>query len=74
MHPALLCLALTAGTGPLEEKTFAALHRELVPTAAEQKWLRIPWHVTLWDAIVAAQKEDKPILFYAMNGHPLTVC
>jgi hypothetical protein len=25
----------------------------------------------LWDGVIAAQKQDMPILLWAMNGHPL---
>jgi hypothetical protein len=31
----------------------------------------VNWLPTLWDGVIAAQKQDKPILLWAMNGHPL---
>lgn len=58
----------------LSESTFEKLKAEIIPPKSELKWLEIPWQITLWDAIVAGQKEDRPILFYAMNGHPLAAC
>ena len=29
------------------------------------------WLPTFWDGVMTAQKEDKPILLWAMNGHPM---
>lgn len=55
----------------LTEKTYEKLRDEILPRKEELRWLDIPWQITLWDAVIEAQKQDKPILFYAMNGHPL---
>jgi hypothetical protein len=41
------------------------------PKPEELRYKAIAWQPTLWDGIVEAQKADKPILFWAMNGHPL---
>ncbi|MFO0876171.1 MAG: hypothetical protein U0840_02270 [Gemmataceae bacterium] len=65
---ALLCPA------EVRDSDLDRLRRQIVPSTAEQAWLRLDWEVTLWDAVVRAQKEDRPILFYAMNGHPMAVC
>jgi len=55
----------------LTEKTFERVRDEILPSKEDLKWLDIPWQPTLWDGIVAAQKEEKPVLFFAMNGTPL---
>jgi hypothetical protein len=31
----------------------------------------VHWLPTFWDGVIAAQKQEKPILLWAMNGHPL---
>jgi hypothetical protein len=41
------------------------------PKKEELAYRAIAWQQTLWDAVVEAQKQDKPILMWAMNGHPL---
>ena len=43
----------------------------LRPAPGEQAWTAIPWRATFWDAVVESQAADKPILLWAMNGHPL---
>ena len=55
----------------LSEATYAAIRDHVLPRAAEQQWRTIPWRATLWSALRAGQKQDKPILLWAMNGHPL---
>lgn len=61
-----------AATFPvLDEGTFAQHWEHVVPTAAELEWRRIPWLAQLGEGVVAAQAADRPILLWAMNGHPL---
>ena len=55
----------------LIEQTFAGLRDFIRPTPAELRWQEIPWRTTFWDAVQEAQATDKPILAWAMNGHPL---
>jgi len=55
----------------LTPETYDKLRDAVVPSKAELKWLDIGWRPSVWDALVEAQKEDKPILIWAMNGHPL---
>jgi len=43
----------------------------VVPTDDEMQWRAIPWLGTLAEAVVQAHAQDKPILLWAMNGHPL---
>lgn len=44
---------------------------ELLPTAAEDKCLSIPWRLNLSQARSDAQKSGKPIFMFIMNGHPM---
>ena len=55
----------------LTSDNFATWFRALTPSAAEEAWQTIPWRPTFWDAVVEAQAADKPVLLWAMNGHPL---
>ena len=38
---------------------------------AEEAWLTIPWHATLHEGLRAAGQQQKPLLLWLMNGHPL---
>lgn len=53
------------------EKTYEAARKKILPAAPERAWEKIPWRPTYWDGVVEAQKADKPILLWAMNGHAL---
>ncbi len=66
-----LCLAGVARAADLADETYAALRAEVLPKPDESKWLEIPWRPTFWEAVVEAQAQDKPVLLWAMNGHPL---
>ena len=44
---------------------------EIVPKKAEQEWHTIGWLPSLWDGVEEAHRAKKPILLWAMNGHPL---
>jgi hypothetical protein len=76
----LLGVALAAQTGSppaedpapqLDDTTFLTHWDHVVPSEAELAWRRIPWLGTLAEGVVAAQAADRPILLWAMNGHPL---
>lgn len=71
MRLALLSILLFQAAPELTDKNFEAVRDAILPSKAELAWKAIPWKSTLWDALVQAQKEDKPILLWAMNGHPL---
>ena len=68
---ALLALAAFAGAGDLSDDDARKWLRFVEPSADELRWTAIPWRATLWDAVVDAHREKKPILLWAMNGHPL---
>ncbi len=71
---ATLAVALAAPQGPpaeLNEKTFASWSDRIRPKAADRCFETVHWLPTFWEGVMAAQKEDKPILLWAMNGHPL---
>ena len=49
-----------------------AKFRDLVmPNTSEASYRKIPWRTSILQGIVEAQKHDKPVMIYLMNGHPL---
>lgn len=73
---AALALSLLAGvqepTLPeLSLETFDARLEQILPGEDELSWTGIDWRPSLERAIVEARAADKPILLWAMNGHPL---
>ena len=55
----------------LNDQTYARWRDHVRAKPAELKWDTVPWRPTFWEAVVEAQRQDKPILLWAMNGHPL---
>jgi len=43
----------------------------LRPKAEETAFNRIDFFTTLWEAVVEANRHQKPVLLWAMNGHPM---
>lgn len=41
------------------------------PKPAELGFEEAAWKATFWEAVVESQKTAKPILLWAMNGHPM---
>lgn len=56
---------------PFSWERFEPVRDRIVPNAAADAWRRIPWHVDLGAAIAAATAAKRPLLIWAMNGHPL---
>jgi hypothetical protein len=52
----------------LNDRTFAQWRDCIRPKSSSAT---VNWLPTLWDGVIAAQTQDKPILLWAMNGHPL---
>lgn len=51
--------------------SFEELRALVLPSAEELAWQEIPWRASLWEGVIEAQGLEKPILLWAMNGHPL---
>ena len=49
----------------------ARFKTRILPTEAENAWAEIPWRHTFWEAVLEAERDRRPVLFWAMNGHPL---
>jgi len=67
-------LVFLAAAGPpaeLTDQTYAQWREFVRPKKDELCFETVQWLPTFWDAVVASHKQDKPILLWAMNGHPL---
>jgi hypothetical protein len=68
----VMCCVLRAI--PAQDLDAAAFARDLaaiVPRESELDWRAIPWQAELGTALVEAGRVQKPVLLWAMNGHPL---
>jgi hypothetical protein len=59
------------GAEPLTPDQIAKLQLLIKPTAKEDRWNRIPWMTSLWEARRLAAAKGKPIFLWEMDGHPL---
>ncbi len=64
-------LALGAEAQTLRGRSLEEWRAAIEPGAAELRWLAIPWRASFWSALIEAQEQGKPLLLWAMNGHPL---
>ncbi len=81
MLAALLILALPSTHTPqdppelpsveLRAEDLGAWRKTIEPERAELAFEDIPWLPTFAEGVLAADRERKPLLFWAMNGHPL---
>lgn len=55
----------------LTPASFGHWHAYIKPRPAEMRWTVIPWETDLWAARLKAQRLEKPIFLWAMNGNPL---
>jgi hypothetical protein len=67
----LLSQGQLAAAEPIPPHDFAKLHALIKPGPGEEKWNRIPWLASLWEARQRAAAEGKPILLWEMDGNPL---
>ena len=68
---ALVLLAAPPSPAGLSDRTYTRWRDHIRPRPEELAWQTVPWRSTFWDAVVEAQRQDRPILVWAMNGHPL---
>jgi len=69
----LLCVAAAALAQQVEptEESFPHWKQYLQQSAQEQRWQEIAWHAVFWEGVQHARAQDKPMLLWVMNGHPL---
>jgi hypothetical protein len=54
-----------------ESATFEEVREHVLPSDDELAWQRLGWRASLWEGVIDAQALEKPIVLWAMNGHPL---
>ena len=54
-----------------DDATVLAWDTRLRPTDAERSFERIPWLTTFGDGLRASHAQQRPLLLWMMNGHPL---
>lgn len=57
---------------PLTDENYRHWLDFIRPRGDELAFEAIPWRTTLQDAVLEADERDRPILLWAMNGHPLS--
>lgn len=77
---AIATVLLTASFGPGADKDqplpplsaeYAKWRDHVLPNASEQSQRKIAWRTSALHGIVDAQKNDRPVMLFLMNGHPL---
>jgi hypothetical protein len=67
----LLTASLARAAEPIGEERFIALKNAIKAAPDEDRWARIPWKASLWEARKAAAAQGKPIFLWEMDGNPL---
>ena len=55
----------------LTAEACAQVRETVLPSETEEQWRAIPWRDTLGGAVLEADEQERPVLLWAMNGHPL---
>jgi hypothetical protein len=72
LHTIILASIATLGQVPvLDEQSLGHWRDYVRPSAKEESYLEIPWRESFYIAINEARETARPILLWAMNGHPL---
>ncbi|MCC7510001.1 MAG: hypothetical protein IT464_11625 [Planctomycetes bacterium] len=66
----LLPLSATHSAEELTEASYDRIVKHIMPSAEEEAWRKLAWRTTFWQGVMDANKEDKPVMLYTMNGHP----
>jgi hypothetical protein len=55
----------------LDDSTYMSWRDHLLPQPSELKWQEISWLNSFHAGLVEANQIGKPLLLWAMNGHPM---
>ena len=55
----------------LNEKTYEMWRDYIKPTEIDLSWTGIPWRSSFQKGLAESGIKQKPMLLWAMNGHPL---
>ena len=64
-------IAVLGAAPELNDRTFERWRDHIRPRAEECSFRDIPWRESFVAAVNEAHETDRPILLWAMNGHPL---
>ena len=73
----ILVLIFFSGCTPREDAFFLTTNNfdmwknYITPTQNELAWTRIPWLSSFSEGLTQANAQQKPVLLWVMNGHPL---
>lgn len=56
---------------PIDPTDFDRLFEFVRAKPEEERWTAIPWETDLWEARARAERANKPVFMWAMNGNPL---
>ncbi len=55
----------------LTEKNYEMWKNYIKPTESDLLWTHIPWRSSFREGLKEADEQQKPMLLWVMNGHPL---
>ena len=55
----------------LNENTYGIWRKYIEPTELDLAWTGIPWRTSFQEGLLESGVKQKPMLMWAMNGHPL---
>lgn len=64
-------LSLLLSASARAEDDVETLMKSIQPSAEELAWKRIPWRTSFREAVAEAQRAERPVLLWAMDGHPM---
>ena len=71
-----LLIAAQTGAAPakLDESTFAAVRAYATPSKRDLAFQEIDWKTSVFEGLVEAQRQDKPLLLWMYFGDPRGRC
>ncbi len=62
---------VTTASTAFNADTYATYRDQILPSEAESAWQQIEWYPSYAEGLREASKQQKPVLLWVMNGHPL---
>ncbi|MFN3729959.1 MAG: hypothetical protein ACK4XJ_09635 [Fimbriimonadaceae bacterium] len=70
--PLFLMVNATEVEAPIPDaRNFVEWRTYIRPKPAETSFEALDWKPTLWEGVMEGQRTGKPIVIWAMNGHPM---
>ncbi len=64
-------LAAVCVAQPTLGEQWCAVRDAVLPGDSDAGWRAIRWHETMTEGLLEGQRTQRPVLLWAMNGHPL---